>query len=347
MTTPATMHAMLLTGFGGPENLRYTEVPVPALGPDDALVRVRATASNRVEIDIRNGRSGLDPTLPHIMGPDGAGEVVALGGPSGEIAIGDPVVPHTMVSCGACDACMAGRDNVCRRIRILGSTVWGTHADYVRCPIRRLVKLPPGLPPEIVAAGNKFCTAWEALAVTADLRAGETVLINSALGGVGSCAVQVARHLGARVIAAVGSADKMAQARANGADAVVHYGDGSLRDAVRALTGGRGVDVALDLAGGTLFRPMLNSIADGGRLALVGAHGGKDVTVDLTDLFRRHIAVLGCGRWTKAISQTVMGLLAQGALKPAIFKVLPLSALNEAHDLMTRRAVNGRIVLLP
>lgn len=344
---PSTMQAMLLTGFGGPENLRYTEVPVPQLGPDDALVRVRATASNRVEIDIRNGRSGLDPSLPHIMGPDGAGEVVALGGPGGDIALGDPVVPHTMVSCGTCDACLAGRDNVCRNIKILGSTVWGTHAEYVRCPVRRLVKLPPDLPAEIVAAGNKFCTAWEALAVTAGLRAGETVLINSAVGGVGSCAVQVARHLGAQVIAAVGSAGKMAQARINGADAVVNYGEAGLTEAVRSLTGGRGVDVALDIAGGALFRPMLDCVADGGRLALVGAHGGKDVPVDLTDLFRRHIAVLGCGRWTKAISHQVMGLLAQGALKPTIFKVLPLSALNEAHDLMTRRAVNGRIVLLP
>lgn len=344
---PATMHAMLLTAFGGPENLRYTEVPVPELGPGDALVRVRATASNRVEIDIRNGRSGLNPTLPHIMGPDGAGEVVALGGPSSEIALGDPVVPHTMVSCGICDACRAGRDNVCRNIRILGSTIWGTHAEYVRCPVSRLVALPRGVPFETVAAGNKFCTAWEALAVTAGLVAGETVLINSAVGGVGSCAVQVARHLGAHVIAAVGSADKMVQARAHGADAVVNYGEGSLTDAVRGLTGGRGVDVALDIAGGTLFRPMLDSIADGGRLALVGAHGGKDVTIDLTDLFRRHVAVLGCGRWTKAISQQVMNLIAQGALKPTIFKVLPLTALNEAHDLMSRRAVSGRIVLIP
>lgn len=342
-----TMHAMLLTGFGGPENLRYTEVAVPDLGPDDALVRVRASAANRVEIDIRAGVSNLGPTLPHVMGPDGAGEVVALGGPAGDIAIGDPVVPHTMVSCGACANCRAGRDNVCTRIRILGSTVWGTHAEYVRSPVRRLVKLQRDLPFEVVAAGNKFCTAWEALAVTAGLRAGETVLINSAVGGVGSCAVQVARHLGARVIAAVGAASKVAQARANGADEVINYADTNLTDGVRALTGGQGVDVALDIAGGSLFHPSLDSVADGGRLALVGAHGGKDVNIDLTDLFRRHIAVLGCGRWTKAISEHVMGLLASGALKPSIFKVLPLSELNDAHDLMTRRAVNGRIVLIP
>lgn len=342
-----TMHAMVLTGFGGPENLRYAEIGIPALGPDDALVRVHASAANRVEIDIRAGVSNLGPSLPHIMGPDGAGEVVALGSETGPFQLGDRVLPHTMVNCGSCINCLAGRENVCTRIRILGSTVWGTHAQYVRAPVRRLVALPPDLPFEIVAAGNKFCTAWEALAVTAGLKSGETVLINSAGGGVGSCAVQVARHLGAYVIAGVGADSKSAQARANGADEVVNYESQSLVEQVRGLTAGQGVDVALDIAGGSLFGQSLACVADGGRLALVGAHGGKNVGVNLTDLFRRHVAVLGCGRWTKAISDHVMALLASGALKPTIFKVMPLASLNEAHALMTARSVNGRIVLVP
>ena len=342
---PKTMHAMLLSGFGGPENLRYSEVGVPELESDEALVRVRASATNRVEIDIRMGISGLGPRLPHIMGPDGAGEIVALGASAKGVAIGDHVVPHTMVSCGECENCRAGRDNVCRRIKILGSTVWGTHAEYVVSPVRRLVKIPKDLPFETMAAGNKFCTAWEALAVTAGLKAGETVLINSAAGGVGSCAVQVARYLGARVIAAVGSASKMAQTRTNGADDVLNYGEGPLVERVRDMTAGRGVDVALDIAGGALFTQTIAAVADGGRMALVGAHGGRTVDVDLTDIFRRHVAVLGCGRWTKAISEQIVGLLAAGKLKPTIFKVMPLVALNEAHALMENRAVSGRIVL--
>ena len=145
----------------------------------------------------------------------------------------------------------------------------------------------------------------------------------------------------------MGSDAKFAQARANGADEIVNYETQSLVDRVRGLTAGQGVDVALDIAGGSLFGQSLACVADGGRLALVGAHAGKDVGVDLTDLFRRHIAVLGCGRWTKAISGQVMALLASGALKPTIFKVMPLSSLNEAHALMTNRTVNGRIVLTP
>ncbi|MBM3504218.1 MAG: zinc-binding dehydrogenase [Alphaproteobacteria bacterium] len=344
---PRTMHAMLLTGFGGPEHLRHTEVPVPTLEDDEVLIRVRAAATNRVEIDIRRGLSGLGPPLPLVMGPDGAGEAVAVGVAVKDIVVGDHVLPHTMVSCGRCENCQRGRDNVCRRIRILGSTMWGCHAEYVVAPAHRVVKLPPELPFEVMAAGNKFCTAWEALAVTAGLRAGEVVLINAAAGGVGSCAVQVARHLGARVIAAVGSAAKIDQVRANGADEVIDYGTTDLLERVRSLTDGRGVDVGLDIAGGALFHPTLQSVTDGGRLALIGAHAGKMIEIDLTDLFRRHVAVMGCGRWTKAISQHVVGLLAAGALKPTIFKTMTLAALNEAHALMSDRTVNGRIVLLP
>ncbi|MGE0725515.1 MAG: zinc-binding dehydrogenase, partial [Alphaproteobacteria bacterium] len=295
------MKAVVLHGYGDFDALRYEDVPTPEPGPGELLIRIRAVAVNHCDTDVRRGLFGVAQTMPHVMGVDAAGEVAAIGPGVAGFAIGDPVSPHFMLTCGACRNCLRGRENICLAAGVLGVTAWGTYAEYVKVPARDVVPLPRGLAPEIaVAAQVPLATSWEALIVEGGLRAGETVLINGAAGGVGSGAVQVAKLAGARVIATVGAAHKAERVRALGADHVVDYNREPIPAAVMRLTNGLGVDVAFDQVGGQSLLDSIAALAQGGRLVTVGAHGGEKVEIDMIEFFRKHISMHGCGRSTKA-----------------------------------------------
>jgi NADPH:quinone reductase-like Zn-dependent oxidoreductase len=200
---------------------------------------------------------------------------------------------------------------------------------------------------DAAAAMNPFATAWEALIITAKLRPGETVLINGASGGVGSHAVQVAAMAGARVIASVGSADKARLVKQHGADEAVNYKEQRLEDGVKQLTNGRGVDVVFECVGGAILQSSIKALADGGRIATIGAHGGELVTIDMIEFFRKHISLLGCGRSTREIYAQVLDLMALGKLKPITHGTYALEKAADAQALMESRNFFGRIVLLP
>jgi NADPH:quinone reductase-like Zn-dependent oxidoreductase len=210
------------------------------------------------------------------------------------------------------------------------------------------VAIPTGVSLTDAAAGlTPYATAWEALVETARVRPGERVLITGAGGGVGAHAVQVARLCGAQVIAAVGGKEKAERVRALGASAVVDYKAEGLVEGVRRVTGGEGVDVVLDGIGGEVLQGCLEVVGEGGRIAVIGAHAGEKVETDMIKLFRRHISLLGCGRSTLWIYETVLGLMARGELKPVVHAVFPLEKAAEAHELMESRNFFGRIVLRP
>lgn len=344
------MKAIIIHKHGGPEALSYEEVPDPVPGPNDVLIRVHATALNHVDIDVRNGTSGVESIqkLPHIPGVDAVGVVEALGPDVTLWKLGDRVTPHFVLSCGGkCGSCRAGRENLCSGAEILGLTHWGGYAGLVCVAEHQLVRIPDGLGLADAAAGmTPFATAWEALVVTAGVRAGETVLVTGAGGGVGSHAVQVAALAGARVIACVGADDKMDKVRPLGVDEVFNYKTESLVDGVMRLTGSRGVDVVFDGIGGDILKASIKCLADGGRVASIGAHGGEVVDIDMIEFFRKHLTLYGCGRSTKEILSKVLDLMDRGKLKPVIHSSFPLEKAAEAHRLMESRDFFGRIVLL-
>ena len=192
-----------------------------------------------------------------------------------------------------------------------------------------------------------FATAWEALIEEIGLRAGETVLITAAGGGVGSAAVQIAKLAGARVIAAAGSEEKLEKARALGADAAIDYTREGIGDAARRLTDGRGVDAALEMTGGAILVGAIDALAPGARLAIIGAHGGERVEIDFIEFFRKHISVHGCGRSTKTHVEQALRLMAEGHLKPVIHQTFSLSEASAAHELMESRNFFGRMIMRP
>ncbi len=231
---------------------------------------------------------------------------------------------------------------------MLGVDVWGGYAEQLKVRDRHLIALPDTrLVFRRRGFDDSFATAWEALVVTGKIQVGETVLINAAAGGVGSHAVQVARLAGARVIATVGAPEKVEKVKALGADEVINYREETVEDGVMRLTGGVGVDLAFDGVGGDILKSSLRSLADGGRLASIGAHGGEVVDIDMIDFFRRHITLMGCGRSNRQISATVLDLMGRGVLKPVVQGTFDLADAGKAQALMESRNFFGRIVLAP
>jgi len=313
------------------------------------VIRNYVVGLNHCDIDLRRGLFGVASAFPHVMGVDCAGTVAKVGSGVSGFAIGDRVMPHFVLACGTCRNCQRGRENICLHADLLGITRWGGYAQFTRVGQNHLVQLPDALSFEDAVAGTiPFATAWEALIEVGGLRAGETVLVNAAGGGIGSAGVQIATLAGAaRIIATTGSDAKFAATRALGADDVVNYATTNVADAVRNLTQGAGVDMVLDMVGGARLQDAIAAVALGGRIVSAGAHGGEHVDIDMIELFRKHISLHGCGRSTRATFSDVQDLMAAGKLRPVIHARFALAEAAAAHRLMESRDFFGRMIMDP
>ncbi len=334
------MFATRFHEHGGPEVLRYEEVPDPTIGPGEVLVRVRACALNHLDLWQRRGLERVRIPLPHISGAEVAGEVVE-GGP-----VGQRVLLQPGLSCGRCLACLSGDDNLCASYDVLGYQSDGGYAELVKVPAANLVPLPDGLGfVEAAAFPLTFLTAWHMLTTKAALRAGEVVLVLAAGNGVGQAAIQIARLLGARVLATAGGDDKLERARALGADEVIDHYDQDVVSEVRRLTAGRGVDVVIEHVGEATWPRSVRSLARGGRLVTCGATTGPRGEIDLRYLFAKQIALLGSYMGTKAELLRVARLFFTGRLRPVVDTRFPLAAAADAHRRLEARQAFGKIVL--
>jgi len=332
--------------FGGPEVLVHEEAPKPTPKPGEALVRVRAVGINHVDLDHRAGTSRIPLTFPHILGREFAGE---LAGNAGDFKEGDRVWVTCRIPCRRCELCLAGRDNLCVKEGYFGLDIPGGYAEYVAVPIANLNALPKQVRYEDAAAAQiAFGTAWHVLINRGSLQAGQTVLIQAAGSGIGSAAVQVAKLAGAAMIIATASSEKkLAQAKALGATHLINYSGGKFADQVMALTGGRGVDVVMEHIGGEVFIESLKCLARGAIIVTVGAHAGEVVQFDIIPFFRRELRLAGSKNASVLELRKVMGLVADGKLKPVIHKALPLAQAAEAHRVVDSRDFFGKVILLP
>ncbi len=332
--------------FGGPEVLVHEEAPRPASKPGEALVRVRAVGINHVDLDHRAGTSRIPLTFPHILGREFAGE---LAGNAGDFKEGDRVWVTCRIPCRRCELCLAGRDNLCLKEGYFGLDIPGGYAEYVSVPIENLNALPSHVSFENAAAAQiAFGTAWHVLITRGGLQAGQTVLIQAAGSGIGSAAVQVAKLAGAAMIIATASSEKkLEQAKALGATHLINYGKEKFADKVMALTGGRGVDVVMEHIGGEVFTESLKCLARGAIIVTVGAHAGEVVEFDIIPFFRKELRLAGSKNASVLELRKVMGLVAEGKLKPVVHKALPLSQAAEGHRIVDSRDFFGKVVLLP
>jgi len=336
------MQAVRFHQHGGPEVLMFEDAPDPVPGPGEALVRVRACALNHLDLWQRRGMAKVRLPFPHISGADVAGEVVS-GAPAGTRVMLQPGV-----SCGACASCLSGRDNLCASYDLLGYMRDGGYAEYVKAPLANLIPIPDHVGfVEAAAFPLTFLTAWHMLVGRAALRAGETTLVLAAGSGVGQAAIQIAKLLGARVIATAGGAEKRERARALGADEVIDHYDQDLTAEVRRLTGGRGVEVVVEHVGEATWERSVRSLARGGRLVTCGATTGPAGPIDLRVLFARQISLLGSYMGGKAELLEVSRFFFEGRLRPAVDLTFPLRDAAAAHARLERKEQFGKIVLMP
>lgn len=337
------MLAAVLHAAGTPDAFRLEDVPIPGVGPDDVLVRVRACGVSYRDIVERNGTYKRDVTFPLIIGLEIAGVVERVGGLVSELRPGDHVCSKAFSSCGDCRFCRSGRETTCLKRR----PVRGGYAEYVALPQDAFVKIPASLSFEAACSlGPGAGVALNAVRDTAHVQIGETVLVTGATGGVGLPSVQIAKIAGARVIALTRSAAKVDMLSRAGADEVV-VSAGDFSKEVRALTDGEGVDVVIDTVGSRAFGAAFDSLALHGRYAFVGQLFGEDIVINPARIFFKRAQLLGVGSVSRAQLADVIALAAGGMLRPEIAKVLPLQEIAAAHRLVEEAALNGRIVVTP
>jgi NADPH:quinone reductase-like Zn-dependent oxidoreductase len=340
------MRAITLREHGGPEVLREEVLPDPEPGAGQVRVRVQAVAMNHLDIWVRKGLANLKLRYPFILGADVAGVVDAVG-PGARAAVGTEVVLNPGVSCGRCRACLAGRDNLCREYGLLGEHRDGGYAEFVVVPEANLVPAPANLSPvERATLPVTFLTAWQMLVDKARVEPGETVLVHAAGSGVGVAAVQIARLLGATVIATASSDDKLARAQQLGADHLVNS-KGDVLGTVRRVTDKRGVDVVFEHVGAATWETSILACAWGGRIVTCGATSGHDAKTDLRHVFFRQIAILGSTMGSKSSLFRVMDHVAAGRLRPVLDRTFPLADAQAAHRYLEARAQFGKVVLIP
>ena len=341
------MEAVVLEAFGVPENLRLRQVADPAPGEGEVLLRVEACGV--CFHDVINRRGNLPRTsVPAILGHEVAGEVIEVGNGVAGWSVGDRAATLQRLHCGECHHCSDGRNSLCKTdTRFFGEEIPGGYAAFMAAPVAGLGRVPERI--EWPVAATACCTSGTAVHVVRTrgrIRAGETVLITGASGGVGMQAVQLACHDGARVIAVTSSERKVDVLREAGAAEVVVAEDLKFSRRVKELSG-EGAQVALEIVGSPTFDQSLHSLAPGGRLIVVGNLETRPVPINPGLVILKELEIRGAYATTHGELQQAFELLLTGAMRPWVSEVLPLADAWRAHQRLEDREVTGRLVLSP
>ncbi len=332
------MKAMIIRAFGGPEAMTYEEVPTPEPAAGEVLMKVHAVSVNRtLDLAVRAGTYARKPTLPHILGVDPVGEVVAVGEGVTDPKVGDRITSGSAI----------GAQN--RNSGVIGISRWGGYAEYVTLPAASSFHIPDGLGyPEACVIARHFPTAFYQLRERAGLKAGEWLLVMGAAGGLGACCVQVGKLMGAHVIAGAGADERVKLAMELGADYGVNYRTQDLRAEVMKVTDGKGVNVVSEnIADPTLWPGAFYSLAREGRLVTTGAHGGGKVELDVNHLYLNAIRIQGGSGQRREDFDASLKAAAEGKLRVPIDRIMPLKDAVAAHIALAKGDALGKIILDP
>ena len=340
------MKAIVMHEYGGPEVLRYEDVPNPKPRQDQVLVRVKACALNHLDVWVRKGTT--KSPLPHIPGSDVAGEIVEIGEWVTGFKPGQRVLLAPMTFCNHCEACTAGRQNECPEYSVLGNRVNGGDCELIAVPPVNVIPIPDTLGfNEAASVPLVFVTAWHMLVGRANLRPGQTVLVLGANSGVGIAGIQVAKLFNATVIATAGDDRKAEGARKLGADYVINHYTQKISEEVRRITNKRGVDIVMEHVGNATWEESVKSLKNAGTLVTCVATTGPEVGIDLRFVYSRQLSILGSYMGTMGELNQVLKLVFDGKLKPVMDRAFPLKEANAAHEYLEKSQMFGKVVLNP
>ena len=340
------MKALVLETFGGP--LVLQDVPVPEPGEGQVLIRVGACAPDQFDLTVRDGKFP-SAAAPIILGHEIAGVVESTGPGVAGFSPGTRVTSTLYLTCGRCRHCRAGRETICEDfIGYLGIHTPGGYAEFTTIPAVNLAKIPDDMSlPEACILANAIGTPYHALTQRARLRPAEHILITGAGGGVGLHAVQLARMMGALVMAVDLGSDKLEAALRNGADRVADSGERDFAEEALEWTDGRGVDVVLELVGPATMPTSLRAMGKGARMVIVGSHTGVELSVRPQTMISNEWEILGSRNVTKRELQEVIDLVAAKRLRPIVTEVHPLEEAESVHSRLRERKIIGRAALEP
>lgn len=340
------LKAVLFHQFGGPDRLSYEDLPEPTFNETEALIRVRACALNHLDIWARTGTRQERIPMPHISGSDISGEVAKVGSAVKNHKPGARVLIAPGISDGTCEYCASGWDSLCDNYKIIGYETQGGYAEYVSVPTNNIMPIPDKLTFEQAAAVPLvFLTAWHMLTTRAHLSPGETVLVWGAGSGVGSAAIQVAKLIGAKVIATAGNDQKLEKARNLGADWTINHHNQDVPAEVKRATDGKKANVVFDHIGQATWEKSMRSMAPGGRLVNCGVTSGGKAEIDIRHVFVRQFSLMGSYMGGRSELLKVLSFFEDGRLKPVVDSVFPLKDAASAQTRMEKSEHFGKIVL--
>jgi len=343
------LKAARYSGHGGPEVIRFEEVPDPQIAPADLIVRVAACALNRLDVVQRKGHFTMPGyRLPHIAGMDVAGEIVEIGADVRGFREGDRVVINPSLTQVQGKSRFSGMDDRYGVLGVIGATVDGGYAELCAVPASHVSRIPAQFSFEEAACiPTCYVTAWHALREIGRLMAGETVLIHAAGSGVSSAGIQLAKKLGATVLATARSDAKLERARRLGASQVFNIREGDVAQWAREVTDGRGVDMVFDHVGPALWQSSLAALRPRGRLVTCGATTGPHVTLELGRLHQMGIQIIGADCYSYEEFERVLSLYWEGGFERSIDSEFSLAEAGNAHRRMESEDFSGRILLKP
>ena len=341
------MKAVVIHEFGGPDVLIYEDIETPEVGPDEVLVQVHAVSVNRtLDLVVRENKYARTPQLPHILGVDPSGVIAAVGSNVTDRKVGDRVYVSLFVQSDDPDATnLPGVGSVL----FLGVNVWGGYAEYVKVPTQNAQPIPDSLGfHEATVIGRHLATAINQVEGIGQVKAGDWVLVMGAAGGLGSCAVQVAKINGCNVIGAAGSDERVQAAVDCGADHGINYRSHDLAGEVARITGGQGVNLVCENIGDPdLFSGAFNSMGRGAKMVTAGAHAGGHVDLDLWKLYLFQLQIIGEPREQPGGLARALNMAGERNIKALIDRVMPLSEAPEAHRYAAGRGGVGKVILDP
>jgi len=342
------MKALYFDKHGELDVVKYGDVPDPEPGSGEVLIRVRACSLNFLDIWVRRGWPGLKLEMPHWCGADVAGEIAALGENVSSWQVGQRVVVDPGVNVFEDEYTRSGEDSVSPGYHILGEHRRGGAAEYLAIPAGNLAAMPDDIDfPEAAAPLLVGLTAWRMLIHQAGLRAGESVLVVGAGGGVNSIAIQIAKLAGATVYVVASNPEKSTRARQLGADVVLDRSQVDWGKEIFKLTSRRGVDVVVDNVGKATLAKSMQAVARGGRIVIVGNTSGPQAEIDIRFIFGKQISLIGSTMGSHQDFHDLIDLLWSGKIKPVIHQVMPLGEGCDAYKMMQEGSHFGKIVLTP